>query len=113
MTTIDRNACRALILAPLGRDAPVAAALLREAGTGTIVCADIAHFSASLSDEICCAVVTEEALRDADRIRLTPSPSAASSSSRSGVAIRTAIRSRRLWSGRSAMSFFSSARSIP
>ncbi|WP_028232059.1 ATP-binding protein [Paraburkholderia mimosarum] len=66
MTTIDRNACRALILAPLGRDAPVAAALLREAGTGTIVCADIEHFSASLSDEISCAVVTEEALRDAD-----------------------------------------------
>src|SRR5579863_3471759 len=66
MMTTDRNTWPALILAPLGRDAPVAAALLREAGTETIVCPDLAYFSASLSDEICCAVVTEEALRDGD-----------------------------------------------
>lgn len=64
--TTDRIVCPALILAPLGRDAPVAAALLREAGTGTIVCNDVAQFSQALHDEICCAVVTEEALRDAD-----------------------------------------------
>jgi len=66
MTTIDRNACSALILAPLGRDAPVAAALLREAGTEAVICADLKHFSTLLNDEISCAVVTEEALRDAD-----------------------------------------------
>jgi len=66
MTTNDRNACVALILAPLGRDATVAAALLREAGLEPIVCTELAQFSASLSDEICCAVVTDEALRDAD-----------------------------------------------
>jgi signal transduction histidine kinase/CheY-like chemotaxis protein len=66
MTTSERNACPALIFAPLGRDAPVAAALLREAGTEAIVCTDLTQFSASLSDRIGCAVVTEEALRDAD-----------------------------------------------
>ncbi len=63
---IDRNACPALILAPLGRDAPVAAALLREAGTDAVICANLEHFSKLLNDEIGCAVVTEEALRDAD-----------------------------------------------
>ncbi|MGG1949453.1 ATP-binding protein [Trinickia sp. NRRL B-1857] len=66
MTTTDRNACPALILAPLGRDAPVAAALLREAGTEAVICADLEHFSTLLNDEVSCAVVTEEALRDAD-----------------------------------------------
>ena len=70
MTTIERNACPALILAPLGRDAPVAAALLREAGTEAVICADLEHFSALLNDEIGCAVVTEEALRDADITRV-------------------------------------------
>jgi PAS domain S-box-containing protein len=66
MATTDRIAGPALILAPHGRDAPVAAALLREAGTATVVCVDLPHFAASLGDEVCCAVVTEEALRDAD-----------------------------------------------
>ncbi|OPX53894.1 hypothetical protein, partial [Oceanospirillum multiglobuliferum] len=66
MTTIDRNACPALILAPVGRDAPVAAALLREAGTEAVICADLEHLSRLLNDEISCAVVTEEALRGAD-----------------------------------------------
>lgn len=66
MTTIDRNARPALILAPLGRDAPVAAALLHEAGSEAIICADLEHFSTFLNDEIGCAVVTEEALRDGD-----------------------------------------------
>lgn len=64
-TTPDRQSARALILAPAGRDAPVAAALLREAGTDSIVCPDLAYLVSSLSDEIVCAVITEEALRDA------------------------------------------------
>ncbi len=62
----ERNAGATLILAPRGRDGPVAAALLREAGTQAIVCTDMAHFSQSLRDDVGCAVVTEEALRDAD-----------------------------------------------
>jgi PAS domain S-box-containing protein len=66
MTAIDRQADTVLILAPRGRDAPVAAALLREAGTEALVCADLAHLQALLNADVCCAVVTEEALRDAD-----------------------------------------------
>lgn len=71
MTAADRNASSTLILAPRGRDAPAAAALLREAGTQAIVCTDMAHFSRSLRDDVGCAVVTEEALRDADLTALT------------------------------------------
>lgn len=70
MTTPDRQGSPALILAPSGRDAPVAAALLREAGTDAIVCPDLAYLSWSLRDEISCAVVTEEALRDVDLTEL-------------------------------------------
>jgi len=66
MTSTDRSSCVALILAPHGRDAPVAAALLREAGTTPIVCSNLPHFVASLSNDIGCAVVAEEALHDAD-----------------------------------------------
>ena len=62
----ERNAGPALILAPRGRDAPVAAALLREVGTDTLVCQDLTHLCESLSDAACCAIVTEEALRDLD-----------------------------------------------
>jgi PAS domain S-box-containing protein len=62
----ERNAGPALILAPRGRDAPVAAALLREVGTDALVCQDLAHLCESLNDAACCAIVTEEALRDLD-----------------------------------------------
>ena len=57
---------RALILAPNGRDAIIAAALLREAGIAAQICPDIP----ALVHEIGCnagfAVVTEEAFRTAD-----------------------------------------------
>lgn len=66
MTTPTRNDGRALILAPQGRDAAIAAALLRQSGTESILCRDLTHLSALLGDEIGCAVITEEALRDAD-----------------------------------------------
>ncbi|MBP0590324.1 response regulator [Paraburkholderia sp. LEh10] len=69
MSAPDRSACPVLILAPRGRDAPVAAALLREAGIASFVCTRLADLSAMLGEEVCCAVVTEEALVDAD---LTP-----------------------------------------
>lgn len=55
-----------MILAPHGRDAAIAAALLRQSGTESILCRDLTHLSALLGDEIGCAVITEEALRDAD-----------------------------------------------
>lgn len=56
----------ALILAPHGRDAIVAGALLEEAGIAWISCADIAEFETQLDDSISLAIVTEEALRFAD-----------------------------------------------
>jgi signal transduction histidine kinase len=66
MKTPERNACPALILAPLGRDAAVAARLLREAEVEPIVCNDLAHLSSVLDETVGCAIVTEEALRGAD-----------------------------------------------
>ncbi len=57
---------RALILAPRGRDAQVAAGMLRETGVGTLICADIAALVAAAADGAAFAVVTEEALRTAD-----------------------------------------------
>jgi PAS domain S-box-containing protein len=65
------DACTALVLAPLGRDATVAASLFKGVGIEAIVCRDLAHFSLLLSEETLCAVVTEETLRDADLTALS------------------------------------------
>jgi len=56
----------ALVLAPKGRDALVAKALLRDVGVEAIDCPDLAAFQRALGDATCMAVVTEEALRSAD-----------------------------------------------
>ncbi|MEX3959051.1 ATP-binding protein [Trinickia sp. EG282A] len=66
MTTPIEIDGRALILAPHGRDAEIAAALLRQSGTESIICSDLTHLSALLGDDIGCAVLTQEALCDAD-----------------------------------------------
>lgn len=55
-----------LILAPAGRDAAVAHAILAEGGIHAAVCSGLPDLVARL-DSGSCAVVTEEALRDADR----------------------------------------------
>ncbi|ACA20203.1 signal transduction histidine kinase [Methylobacterium sp. 4-46] len=55
-----------LILAPTGRDAVVASAILSEGGLRAALCAGLPDLVARL-DAGSCAVVTEEALRDADR----------------------------------------------
>ncbi|THA60618.1 response regulator [Ensifer adhaerens] len=56
----------ALIHAPLGRDAQIAAALLSEAGIRPKIGKDVAAFVSALDEDIAFAVVTEEALRPAD-----------------------------------------------
>ncbi|MBD9498143.1 ATP-binding protein [Ensifer sp. ENS01] len=56
----------ALIHAPLGRDAQIAAALLSEAGIRPKIGKDVAAFVSALDEDIAFAVVTEEALRSAD-----------------------------------------------
>ncbi|MGN6082786.1 ATP-binding protein [Trinickia sp.] len=66
MATNSAEDCPALILAPHGRDAAVAAALLKQSGIESVVCRDVPRFSALLADKIGCAVMTEEALRGAD-----------------------------------------------
>jgi len=57
---------RAMILAPNGRDAAVAAAMLAEAGVRTEICAGLADLVAHLASGAGLAVVTEEAVNSAD-----------------------------------------------
>jgi PAS domain S-box-containing protein len=57
---------RAIIFAPLGRDAAVAQAMLREAEISSSICGSLAIFQRLLSDVISFAVVTEEAMASAD-----------------------------------------------
>ena len=71
MTEPSFDARSALVLAPLGRDATVAASLFGGVGIEAVVCRDLAHFSMLLSEETLCAVVTEETLRDADLTALS------------------------------------------
>ncbi|WP_431270413.1 ATP-binding protein [Dankookia sp. P2] len=57
---------RALVLAPLGRDAPLAAALLREAGIAAEPVGGLPALLAAIETGAGLAVVAEEAFRDAD-----------------------------------------------
>ncbi len=57
---------RALVLAPTGRDAAVAAAILKEAGAPVEVCDSLEALRARLDEGAGLAVVVEEALRDCD-----------------------------------------------
>ena len=59
----------ALILAPTGRDAEVAVAILHEVGLPATTCADLQSMLTALSGAGC-AVVTEEALLSSDRRHL-------------------------------------------
>ncbi|HEX2020811.1 MAG TPA: ATP-binding protein, partial [Aurantimonas sp.] len=55
-----------LILAPRGRDAEVAATLLREGGMEPQVCTDLPALVERVDDRACFAIVTEEALRSSE-----------------------------------------------
>ncbi|MET0364789.1 MAG: response regulator [Sphingobium sp.] len=57
---------RALILAPHGRDAEIAAAMLHEAGFLSLACHSVGMFVAELDKGAGFALLTEEALRNAD-----------------------------------------------
>ena len=61
----DRSEC-ALILAPRGRDAEVARAMLAEEGIQGIACADVSDVVARLADGVGFVVATEEALAGND-----------------------------------------------
>jgi PAS domain S-box-containing protein len=62
----ETSPARAILFAPLGRDAAVAQTLLREAGIASTICNSLGTFAASLSDGACFAVLTEEAVASAD-----------------------------------------------
>jgi two-component sensor histidine kinase len=57
---------RALILAPRGRDAIVAAEVLAEAGIEAFVCSDVPHLVSEVALGAGFAIVTDETLRTAD-----------------------------------------------
>lgn len=61
----------ALIVAPLGRDANIAAAVLREANIESAICANIAALVSALEDGAGFAVITDDALRSADLNQLS------------------------------------------
>ncbi|MEK1886364.1 MAG: ATP-binding protein [Phyllobacterium sp.] len=70
MTPIsEQGKTRALIYAPIGRDAPVAASILKEAAIGSVVCPGLEVLASWLDESTTFAVVTEEAISNAD---LTP-----------------------------------------
>ena len=67
MTAVPNSSLgRVLVLAPQGRDAGIARALLKEAGIISEICLDLPALERALGDDTCFAVVTEEALRSAD-----------------------------------------------
>lgn len=66
MTPIPDRDVPGLIHAPLGRDAQIAAALLKEAGLPARIAPTLDALVADLNDNIAFAVMTEEALRSAD-----------------------------------------------
>ena len=62
----DELSERALILAPIGRDAAVARAMLGEAGIGATICADLNRLVTELHLGAGFVLVTEEALMRSD-----------------------------------------------
>ena len=57
---------RAVILAPRGRDASVAAALIREAGYHAQICSDLAALTREIEGGAGLAVIADEAIKNAD-----------------------------------------------
>ena len=64
--TAALNAERALILAPWGRAAQVAAKILNEAGIPNVICNDLACLMADLAGGASMALIVEEVLQDQD-----------------------------------------------
>lgn len=57
---------KALIYAPTGRDALVAASLVNEAGATAVTAQDLPMFAALLDDDVAFGILTEEAVRSSD-----------------------------------------------
>jgi signal transduction histidine kinase len=67
MTTgLDTSSQRAVILAPQGRDARIAAGILQESGLITEICKDLQDFLEKIAEGAGVAVLTDDAIRNAD-----------------------------------------------
>ncbi|WP_334162192.1 response regulator [Phenylobacterium sp.] len=66
MTIGTSGSGRVLVLAPLGRDAAIARAILQEAGLTATVCTDLSSLVAELDHGVGAALVVEEALQGPD-----------------------------------------------
>ncbi len=66
MAAIPERDIFGLIHTPIGRDAPIAAALLQEAGLRANIVATLDALVADLNENVAFAVMTEEALRSVD-----------------------------------------------
>jgi two-component sensor histidine kinase len=64
--SLEAGSERALVLAPLGRDAPVAAAILGEAGIEATICADLSCMVTELRAGAGVTLIVEEALSHPD-----------------------------------------------
>jgi len=62
-TAFDINSERVLILAPQGRDAVVAAGIVREGGLVAEICNDLLGFERQIAEGASVAVVTDDAIR--------------------------------------------------
>ena len=65
-TPFDTISERAIILAPQGRDAFVAADILREGGLTAVICKDLSGFAEEIAAGAGVAVLTDDAIRSAD-----------------------------------------------
>ena len=65
-TLFDANSERALILAPQGRDAQVAAGILREDKLTAELCRDLCELARKISDGAGLAVLTDDVIHDTD-----------------------------------------------
>lgn len=69
MSRSDAHRTRVLVLAPVGRDARIAASILGSQGIETHICADLAETVKAIDDAEC-LVIAEEALLSSDRTAL-------------------------------------------
>jgi PAS domain S-box-containing protein len=66
LNATDAQSLRALVLAPYGRDAPLAVALLNEAGVAADICADLKSLAHELNEGAGLAIIADEAVQTAD-----------------------------------------------
>jgi PAS domain S-box-containing protein len=66
LNATDAQSLRALVLAPCGRDAPLAVALLNEAGVAADICADLKSLAHELNEGAGLAIIADEAVQTAD-----------------------------------------------